>query len=77
MHLGPNALLTEDKQALEDLKSERNFFFGKLCDLEVLCYEQEVLAFVQRVLDALYATENGFAVLDNDYLGGQPDNDEN
>ncbi len=75
--MAPNALLPEDEQALEDLKSERNFYFGKLRDLEVLCFEQEVLAFVQRVLDALYAIENGFAVLDNNNLGGQPDNDKN
>jgi EB1-like C-terminal motif len=55
--LVPNALLPEDQQMLEDLKSERDFYFGKLRDLEVLCHEHEGSAFVQKVLDALYATE--------------------
>jgi len=62
-----SAQLAETKLSLEGLEKERDFYFGKLRDIEVFCQEQELseetMAALQRVLDILYATEvgDGFA----------------
>lgn len=41
------------------LEKERDFYFGKLRDIEVLCQEtgDESSPLVQKILDILYATE--------------------
>lgn len=58
-------LLTENnemKATLDGLEKERDFYFGKLRDIEVLCqeYESENLPVVKKILDILYATADGF-----------------
>jgi len=60
--------LAEVKLNVDGLEKERDFYFGKLRDIEVYCQEvlepepgEEVRAPVQRILDILYATEDGFA----------------
>jgi len=68
--------LAETKLNLEGLEKERDFYFGKLRDIEIYCQEQEGTeggAVVQRVLDILYATEDGFAAPDEGE-GGMPTN---
>lgn len=58
-------LLTESneiKASLDGLEKERDFYFGKLRDIEVLCqeYESENLPVVKKILDILYETADGF-----------------
>ena len=45
---------------IEGLEKERDFYFGKLRDIEVLCQEVEGSDFAQRVLNVLYQTEVTF-----------------
>ncbi|XP_044737722.1 microtubule-associated protein RP/EB family member 1 isoform X4 [Chrysoperla carnea] len=54
--------LIEMKLNVDGLEKERDFYFGKLRDIEVLCQENdnEKLPIVQKILEVLYATEEGF-----------------
>uniref|UniRef100_A0A8D8R4A9 Microtubule-associated protein RP/EB family member 3 n=1 Tax=Cacopsylla melanoneura TaxID=428564 RepID=A0A8D8R4A9_9HEMI len=50
------------KLTVDGLEKERDFYFGKLRDIEVLCQEHEGEApVIQNILNILYATEDGFA----------------
>lgn len=44
---------------MDGLEKERDFYFGKLRDIEVICQEMEEQnsPVVQKILDILYATE--------------------
>jgi len=55
--------LNELKATLDGLEKERDFYFGKLRDIEVMCQETEAeqLPIIKRILDILYATADGFA----------------
>ncbi len=50
--------VNEIKSTLDGLEKERDFYFGKLRDIEVLCqeYESENLPVVKKILEILYAT---------------------
>lgn len=63
---GNAARLAQMKSALEAVERERDFYFQKLRDLEVICQEVESDTDVpkKKILDILYATEDGFAVPD-------------
>ncbi|XP_027036581.1 microtubule-associated protein RP/EB family member 1-like [Pocillopora verrucosa] len=57
-----NNELTALQLTVEGLEKERDFYFGKLRDIEVKCQEEDPGAnVVQKVLEILYATEEGFA----------------
>ena len=61
----------EKNLAIEGLEKERDFYFGKLRDIEVLAQELESSEiagseFSQKILGVLYATEDGFAVPEED-----------
>ncbi|XP_036375262.1 microtubule-associated protein RP/EB family member 2 isoform X1 [Megalops cyprinoides] len=47
------------KLALEGVEKERDFYFGKLREIELLCQEQgqECAQFVERLMEVLYSTE--------------------
>jgi RP/EB family microtubule-associated protein len=55
-----NQKLTKLKATIEGLEKERNFYFGKLRQIEVLCQqdEQKEAETKQKVLKILYATDN-------------------
>lgn len=54
-----NTQLMESKLTIEGLEKERDFYFGKLRDIEVLAQEHETDGgeFAQKTLAVLYATE--------------------
>lgn len=54
---------TEHETLIESLEKERDFYFGKLRQIEVLCQESEKTGQMDsaKVLEILYATEEGFA----------------
>ncbi|XP_022055536.2 microtubule-associated protein RP/EB family member 3-like isoform X2 [Acanthochromis polyacanthus] len=67
---GEDADLTELNQQVLDLKltvdgleKERDFYFGKLRDIELICQESENenSPVLNKIIDILYATEEGFA----------------
>lgn len=58
------AEIAQLKTTIEAIERERDFYYGKLRDLEVICQQSEEEATVdkKKILDILYATEDGFAV---------------
>ncbi|XP_050296000.1 microtubule-associated protein RP/EB family member 1 isoform X2 [Anthonomus grandis grandis] len=52
-----NTQIAEYKMTVEGLEKERDFYFGKLRDIEVMCQEEENNPLIQKILDVLYATE--------------------
>lgn len=72
--------MNEIKSTLDGLEKERDFYFGKLRDIEVHCqeYEADNLPVVKKILEILYATAEGFAppedgVIENDTIEFQAD----
>ncbi|XP_067835999.1 microtubule-associated protein RP/EB family member 2 isoform X1 [Heptranchias perlo] len=61
-----NEQVSSLKLALDGVEKERDFYFGKLREIELICQEhgQENIDLVQRLMDVLYATDEGFAVPD-------------
>jgi len=55
--------LSELRTNVEGLEKERDFYFGKLRDIEVLCQQEDAAGtpLSESVLQILYATEEGFA----------------
>uniref|UniRef100_UPI0008141F45 Chimera protein of Centromere-associated protein E and Microtubule-associated protein RP/EB family member 1 n=1 Tax=Homo sapiens TaxID=9606 RepID=UPI0008141F45 len=55
-------------QAMEkdQLEKERDFYFGKLRNIELICQENEGEndPVLQRIVDILYATDEGFVIPD-------------
>ncbi|XP_066500809.1 microtubule-associated protein RP/EB family member 1a isoform X2 [Hoplias malabaricus] len=52
------------KSTAADLEKERDFYFGKLRNIELLCQEKEgdPDPTLQKILDILYATDEGFEI---------------
>lgn len=60
--------MNEMKLTVDSLERERDFYYGKLREIEVLCQgtePEEKQALIDKILDILYATEEGFAVPDD------------
>merc|ERR1712098_11182 len=55
-----NNQMVEMKLTVEGLEKERDFYFGKLRDVEVLCQDNESVGgdLVRKILDILYQTED-------------------
>tara|TARA_R110002050_G_C8630898_1_gene488372 strand:+ start:336 stop:608 length:273 start_codon:yes stop_codon:yes gene_type:complete len=49
--------LDELKKTLTSMETERDFYYGKLQKIELLCQQSEQTAFVQSVLDVMYGEE--------------------
>jgi len=65
----------------EGLEKERDFYFGKLRDIEVLCQDggendENTTNLGKRILDILYATEDGFAPPDEEGVDDGYEQDE-
>jgi len=73
-----NAQVMEMKLTVEGLEKERDFYFGKLRDVEIMCQENEGAGgeLVRKILDILYQTEDGFAVPDEEEVPPPPEQDE-
>lgn len=73
-----NTQVLEMKLTVEGLEKERDFYFGKLRDVEVMCQENESTGgdLVRKVLDILYQTEDGFAVPDEEEGAPPPEEEE-
>lgn len=73
--------LSEVRTNVEGLEKERDFYFGKLRDIEVLCQEEGAVdtPLSASILQILYATEEGFAPPDEGegdaegYVDGEPE----
>ncbi|XP_077395223.1 microtubule-associated protein RP/EB family member 3a isoform X4 [Festucalex cinctus] len=58
-----NQQLMELKLTVDGLEKERDFYFSKLRDIELICqeHESENNPVLSRIINILYATEDGFA----------------
>lgn len=73
-HAGGDSQLVEELRAelrqltleKEGLEKERDFYFGKLRDIEVIAQENEDQTIMKSIMDILYATEEGFAPPEED-----------
>ncbi|XP_075057160.1 microtubule-associated protein RP/EB family member 3 isoform X1 [Mixophyes fleayi] len=63
-----NQQLMELKLTVDGLEKERDFYFSKLRDIELICqeHESENPAVLSKIIDILYATEEGFAPPEED-----------
>ncbi|MEQ2224666.1 Microtubule-associated protein RP/EB member 1 [Ilyodon furcidens] len=54
------------KSTIQDMEKERDFYFGKLRNIELICQEKEGEGdpTLQRIIDILYATDEGFIIPD-------------
>uniref|UniRef100_A0A8C5MUZ1 Microtubule-associated protein RP/EB family member 1 n=1 Tax=Leptobrachium leishanense TaxID=445787 RepID=A0A8C5MUZ1_9ANUR len=52
------------KITVEDLEKERDFYFGKLRNIELICQENEGESdpVLQKIIEILYATDEGFVI---------------
>jgi RP/EB family microtubule-associated protein len=55
--------LNLDKEGLE---KERDFYFNKLREIEVICQDNDGAPNIKEIMDVLYATEEGFAPPEED-----------
>lgn len=63
----PLRQMSEMRLTVDSLERERDFYYGKLREIEVLCQQQtdeDKNPVIDQILDILYATEDGFAVPD-------------
>ncbi|XP_013929590.1 PREDICTED: microtubule-associated protein RP/EB family member 1-like [Thamnophis sirtalis] len=63
------------KMTVEDLEKERDFYFGKLRNIELICQENEGESdpVLQRIVEILYLSQEGFVIPDE---GAPPEDQE-
>ncbi|CAJ1074496.1 microtubule-associated protein RP/EB family member 3a isoform X2 [Xyrichtys novacula] len=68
-----NQQLMELKLTVDGLEKERDFYFSKLRDIELICqeHESENNPVLSKIIDILYATEEGFAPPEDEDLDEQ------
>ncbi|XP_059212756.1 microtubule-associated protein RP/EB family member 3-like [Centropristis striata] len=74
-----NQQLLDLKLTVDRLEKERDFYFGKLRDIELLCQDNEnENPILGKIMDVLYATEDGFAPPEDEEIdeGAQGDQQE-
>ncbi|XP_036433057.1 microtubule-associated protein RP/EB family member 3b [Colossoma macropomum] len=74
-----NQQLMDLKLTIDGLEKERDFYFSKLRDIELICQEHESKnnPILTKIVDILYATEDGFAPPEDNEIDEQaPDQDE-
>uniref|UniRef100_A0A8C2GGI5 Microtubule-associated protein RP/EB family member 3 n=1 Tax=Cyprinus carpio TaxID=7962 RepID=A0A8C2GGI5_CYPCA len=74
-----NQQLMDLKLTVDGLEKERDFYFGKLRDIELICQENECDSnpVLGKIMEVLYATEDGFAPPEDEEIDEQPqDQDE-
>ncbi|KAL4623972.1 microtubule-associated protein RP/EB family member 3-like isoform X1 [Arapaima gigas] len=69
-----NQQLMELKLTVDGLEKERDFYFSKLRDIELICqeHENENNPIITKIIDILYATEDGFAAPEDEDIEEQP-----
>ncbi|XP_053192568.1 microtubule-associated protein RP/EB family member 3-like isoform X1 [Scomber japonicus] len=75
-----NQQLLDLKLTVDGLEKERDFYFGKLRDIELICQDggDETNPVINKIMEVLYATEDGFAPPDDEEIdeGAQADQEE-
>ncbi|XP_035280168.1 microtubule-associated protein RP/EB family member 3b isoform X2 [Anguilla anguilla] len=73
-----NRQLMDLKLTVDGLEKERDFYFSKLRDIELICqeHEGENSPMLSRIINILYATEDGFAPPEDEEVDGQPHEDQ-
>ncbi|XP_065129564.1 microtubule-associated protein RP/EB family member 3b isoform X1 [Paramisgurnus dabryanus] len=74
-----NQQLMDLKLTVDGLEKERDFYFSKLRDIELICQEHESESYpvLTKIIDVLYTTEDGFAPPEDDNIDEPPhDQDE-
>ncbi|XP_026175037.1 microtubule-associated protein RP/EB family member 3-like isoform X2 [Mastacembelus armatus] len=75
-----NQQLLDLKLTVDGLEKERDFYFGKLRDIELICqeHENENSPVLNKIMEILYATEEGFAPPEDDEIdeGARGDQEE-
>uniref|UniRef100_A0A4W4H517 Microtubule-associated protein RP/EB family member 3 n=1 Tax=Electrophorus electricus TaxID=8005 RepID=A0A4W4H517_ELEEL len=68
-----NQQLMDLKLTVDGLEKERDFYFSKLRDIELICqeHESENNPVLTKIVDILYATEDGFAPPEDDEVDEQ------
>jgi len=74
------AEVTDLNVAIEGLEKERDFYFSKLRDIEVICQEKEgdevYTEFIAGIIEILYATEEGFGPAEDEVVEPDIEDDE-
>uniref|UniRef100_A0A0A9W2G4 Microtubule-associated protein RP/EB family member 1 n=1 Tax=Lygus hesperus TaxID=30085 RepID=A0A0A9W2G4_LYGHE len=65
--------ISDLKASIIELEKERDFYFGKLRDIEVLCQDYPDHPAIRKVLDILYTAEEGFASPQGAFDGDEDD----
>ncbi|XP_074845180.1 microtubule-associated protein RP/EB family member 3 isoform X4 [Carettochelys insculpta] len=73
-----NQQLVDLKLTVDGLEKERDFYFSKLRDIELICqeHESESSPIIAGIIAILYATEEGFAPPEDDELEDQQPEDQ-
>eukprot|EP00731_Ephydatia_muelleri_P031583 Em0023g90a len=53
--------IAEFEVTVQSLETERDFYFGKLRDIEVVCQQSEDDPLIKQILEIMYATADGFS----------------